>query len=151
MKNLKDLKFIENNGEQSSLFEYQANDSLLIIFFRGAWCNYCKKQLKEFNQKIEEFKALNIKILAISNDSKLNSSLLRSFLKLEFPVIADPDLEIINEFNLKTEYKDKPVSKPAIYMYNPEYEEVFSYIGEEYDDRLSAEEILKQINETKSI
>ena len=146
MNKIKDFKIENNNGSTFSFHDYQGNNSLIILFFRGAWCNYCKKQLQEVEKNISKLNDKNIKFLALSSDTKMNSSVLKTFLKLSFPVLSDPDFTIINDYKLKVTYKDKDVSKPAIFIYNQQHEEVFQIIGENYEDRLSAEALLETIN-----
>jgi peroxiredoxin len=140
-----DLELQDNQGVPFKLSNYQINDFLLLIFFRGAWCNHCKKQLQEIERYKAEFDQQHTKLLAISCDTNFHSSLLKSFLKLSFPVISDKDFAIIDKFNLKTIYKDQTISKPAIFLFSPEQKILFQYIGEEYDDRLSAKTILENI------
>ena len=147
MAMLKNFKIKDNNNTNLEFFEYQEGNHLLVLFFRGAWCNHCKKQLQEIQNNLVELNELGVKVLAISSDTKFNSSILKTFLKLEFPVLSDPAFKLINEYGIKTEYKSKEVSKPAIYLYNPKHEEIFKYIGESYDDRISTEDLMNILNE----
>jgi len=139
--------FILQNNDDSplDLYQYQGDKNLLLIFFRGAWCNVCKKQLIDVSRIMEELAAQRIKVLAISSDTKLKSSLLRTFLRLNFPVLSDADLAVIRAFGLETEDNGQSISKPAIFLVAPNHEIVYSYIGERHDDRLSAEEILNNV------
>ena len=146
MKSLKNYTVQNNNGEDFIFHDFQADKNLLVIFFRGAWCNHCKKQLQDLQKNISEIEKFNVNIIAISSDSKMNSSILKTFLKLSFPVLSDSDCKIINDYNLKASHKGKEVSKPAVYIYNKKHEEIFNIIGDTYDDRLSAEALIKTIN-----
>jgi len=142
-----------NDGSPLDLYQYQGNANLLLIFFRGVWCNVCKKQLKELNENFEGIeKELNTKIVAISSDTKLKSSLLKTFLRLKFPVLADEELTVIKSFGLETTDKSRRVSKPSVFLIGPDHEIIYQYVGQEYDDRLTAEEIIanikKSINKT---
>jgi peroxiredoxin len=134
-----------NNGEDFDFYKYQEDKSLLILFFRGVWCNYCKTQLKEINDNLADLEKLNLKIIAISSDTKFNSSLITKFFRLKFPVLADPNFEVINDFKLKTTYKDKQIAKPAVFLFSPEHEELFQFIGDTYDDRMAAEDLMPQL------
>ena len=147
MKNLKDYTIKNNNGEDFSFYDYQGDSNLIILFFRGAWCNYCKKQLQDIQNHIDDLKKLNIRFVAISSDSKMNSSILKTFLNLSFPVLSDSDFTIIDAFNLRVMYKDKEVSKPAVYLFNADHKETFKLIGDTYDDRISAKELLPRLKE----
>ncbi len=145
--NMENIVLQKNDGSRFDLFEYQGKNNLLLIFFRGAWCGHCKKQLSGLQKRLSELEKMNCKVVAISGDSKLKSSLLKNFFKLDFQVLADENFSVIDKYNLKTEYKSKPVAKPAVFLYNSEHQEVFSYIGEDYDDRLSADTLIEKIAE----
>jgi peroxiredoxin len=139
---------LENfDGSEFDLYRFGKESFVLLVFFRGAWCSHCKKQLADLQTSLPEFNKLNIKIVALASDVKFKLSLLRTFLKLDFTVLADENLRVINKFNLQTEYKSHKVSKPAVYLMNPQKEIIFSYISEEYDDRLSSRKILEAIKE----
>ena len=142
--NMKVTNFQLQNNDNTvfDLYQYGKDSFVLLVFFRGAWCSYCKRQLKDLQANVQEFGKLHIKIIAISSDTKLKSSLLKTFLKLDFPVLADRDFQVINQFNLKTIYKDKPTSKPAVFLISPKKKIEYEYIGQDYDDRLAAKQIL---------
>lgn len=139
-----------NNEGQFDLYQYQGDSWLLILFFRGAWCVLCKKQLQELQSKIQDFQNANIKVIAISNDSKLKSSLLQNFFHLSFPVLSDANMEIINRENLATQYKNQTVAKPAYYIIDQNHEVRFQYIGATYDDRLNINQLLTEIKKLQS-
>ncbi len=145
--NMENIVLQNNDDSRFDLFKYQDKNNLLLIFFRGAWCGHCKKQLSGLQKRLSELEKMNYKVVAISGDSKLKSSLLKIFLKLDFPVLADENFSVIDKYNLKTEYKNKPVSKPAVFLYNSEHQEVYSYIGEDYNDRLGADTLIEKIAE----
>lgn len=137
---------LENsNGTKFKLCDYQKNKKLLLIFFRGAWCQHCKKQLVEVQRHLAKIQNAGFNVLAISSDNKLKSSLLKNFLKLAFPVVSDEKMELINYFKLKTKYRNKITAKPAIFLFSKQQKLLYSYIGKNYDDRLSAKSILNAI------
>jgi len=144
--NMFNFELKNNDDSVIDLPEYLNQKRLLIVFFRGAWCNYCKKQLKEIQSSISEFDKLNIKIIALSCDNKLNSNLLKEFLKLDYPVLSDNDYKVIDSFNFRTVYKGKEVSKPAIMLFDNNGTELYRYVGKEYDDRIETNELLKQLS-----
>lgn len=134
-----------NDNTEFNLTEYQGNDFLLLVFFRGAWCNHCKKQLSDINNHYDDFGRRGIKLVALSSDTKFKSSLLKTFLKLKFPILSDEKFAVIDHFNLKTTYKNQIVSKPAIILLAPDQTIAYEYIGDDFDDRLSAKTTLDNI------
>jgi peroxiredoxin len=145
-------KFIlkDNDGSEFDLFEYQNAGYLVLIFFRGAWCGHCKKQLVELNDNFEEFAKLNTKLVAISSDTAFKSSLLKTFLRLKFPVLSDTKLEMIEYFNFKTVHDNQIVSKPAVLLFNSEHEQVIAHISENYDERIDTMALINEIKQLKS-
>jgi len=138
-----------NDGSPLDLYQYQGDKNLLLIFFRGVWCNVCKKQLKELNENFERIeKELNTKMVAISSDTKLKSSLLKTFLRLNFPVLADETLTVINAFKIETEDNGRRIAKPSVFLISPSHEIIYQYVGQEYDDRLTAKEIIANIKKS---
>ena len=140
------IKLHNLDGTDFNIKDYQGDDKLLVIFFRGAWCNVCKKQLQDMENNMKSFTEKGIKLLAIASDSKFKLSLLKNFLKLTFPVISDPKMEAIDKFQLRTTYKDQETSKPAVFLFDKDENLLFNYIGDDYDDRMSAKNLLKEIN-----
>lgn len=128
------------------LSDYLNQRRLLLIFFRGAWCNYCKKQLKEIQSKISEFDKLNIKIIALSCDNKLNSSLLKEFLRLDYLVLSDSEYKVIDSFDFRTTYKGKEVSKPAVILFDNSGTELYRCVGRDFDDRIDTNELLNDLS-----
>lgn len=148
---MKNFILQNNDGSEFDLYEYQEGSFLIIIFFRGAWCGHCKKQLVELNEHLEQFNSLNAKLVAISSDSAFKSSLLKTFLRVKFPIISDVKLELIEYFNLKTIYNDQIVSKPAIFVFSPEHEKVIEFVSENYDERVDTGSLIERIKGLKEL
>lgn len=146
VRKAKNFQSVNFNETIFDCYKYQGNDFLLLIFYRGAWCGYCRKQLNELNKYYEDFEKLEVKVLAISSDSLLNTSLLFNITKSRFPLLADPDYKIFKLFNLP-KVKDKKKVKPAIFLINPAKQIVYSYVGKDYRDRPGIRELKKTINQ----
>lgn len=150
MPSIKNFQLEKFDGTIFDLYQENRDKSVLLIFFRGAWCNLCKKQLLDFQAHLQDFNELNIKIVAIAPDSKFKLSLMKTFLKIKFEILADEKFKIINSLHLRTRHKGQDTAKPAFFLINFSHQILLSYIGEEYDDRLSAKQIIQQIESLKS-
>lgn len=144
-KIMKNFLLKNNDATDFDLYDYQGNGYLVLIFFRGAWCGHCKKQLVELNEHLEQFNNLNAKLLAISSDSAFKSSLLKTFLRVRFPIISDARLELIEYFNFKTVHNNQIVSKPAILVFSPEHEKVIEFVSDNYDERVDTKSLIERI------
>lgn len=129
----------------SNTAQLEANKKLLVIFFRGAWCVHCKKQLQDFELHRGEFERANIQLLGVAPDTKFKLSLLKNFLRLSFPLLADENFSLIDALDLRTVYKEHTTSKPAIILFNQVGDIIHQEVATDYDDRTSARATLEQI------
>jgi len=77
----------------------------------------------------------------------LKSNLLKTFLKLPFPVLSDPNTQLISKLNLKTKYKGHTTAKPAMFLLDKNHTVLYRYVSDNYDDRVSFKDLTVQINE----
>jgi peroxiredoxin len=87
-------------GERVALHGSLQGRASILIFYRGSWCPYCTKQLAALNERIADFAALGIHIVAISPDSPANVAALVEKHKPAFPVYSDSDMEAAKAFGL---------------------------------------------------
>ncbi len=59
----------------------------------------CTKETKEFNEKFPEFQALGIRVFGVSKDSLASHISFSKKLNLQFPLISDPQTQLINSLN----------------------------------------------------
>ena len=59
----------------------------------------CTKETTEFNEKFPEFQALGIRVFGISKDSIASHISFSKKLNLQFPLISDPQTQLINSLN----------------------------------------------------
>ena len=61
-----DFTFIDNDNNHMSLYELLAQGPVIINFFRGFWCMYCKTELEAFASIKKELDQLGCHYLAVS-------------------------------------------------------------------------------------
>lgn len=67
----------------------------VVLFFRGAWCPYCKAQLRSFQRAGEKLAEADIKLVALSVDDEATTRELVATHELAFPVGHTADAEAI--------------------------------------------------------
>lgn len=139
---MKNLILKDHNGADFDLFKHQGKKFLIVIFYRGYWCNICRAQLQDFNKNLKKFK--KIKIAAISGDEPLYASLLSAHIKAKFPIIPDPDMKTFKVFKLKTP-KNKKEILPAIFIVSPEHKIIYTNISKNPEERPEIKKILNVI------
>jgi peroxiredoxin len=58
----------------------------VILFYRGAWCPYCRAQLAAFSRAHESLQAIGVNVVALSVDDEATSTELVGKLRLNFPI-----------------------------------------------------------------
>jgi peroxiredoxin len=88
-------------GHEQSIETLRGSNGTVLLFFRSAdWWPFCKAQLVQLQSAKQRFEKHGIKIAAISYDSP---AILKDFAerhKIEFPLLADPDSQIIRSFDV---------------------------------------------------
>ena len=59
----------------------------------------CTKEVREFNERYDEFESLGIRIFGVSKDSLASHISFSRKLNLQFPLISDPQIQLIQSLN----------------------------------------------------
>ncbi|HET9833178.1 MAG TPA: peroxiredoxin family protein [Vicinamibacterales bacterium] len=73
-------------GNQLTLPRDVEGSYMVILFYRGAWCPYCKAQLAAFARARASLQSIGVEIVAISVDDETVSAALVEKLRLNFQV-----------------------------------------------------------------
>lgn len=58
----------------------------VILFYRGNWCPYCLQQLSDFQENLEQFRAADVSVIALSADPEADAKATVEKHRIEFPV-----------------------------------------------------------------
>ena len=72
---------------------------LVLIFYRGTWCPYCKRQLASYHAKLAELRDLGAIVVAGAVDDLASSKALAADLGLTFPLAYGVTAEQVSELN----------------------------------------------------
>lgn len=73
---------------------------LVVTFYRGGWCPYCVKQLKELNTALSDLKNSKVNLIAIAPEKESEVRKTKSKNNLDFTLISDKDNSIARQLNL---------------------------------------------------
>ena len=59
----------------------------------------CTRETKEFNEKYSDFKSLGVRVLGLSKDTLASHVSFSSKLNLQFPLISDPQTQLIQSLD----------------------------------------------------
>ena len=90
-------------GVPTSFNELLEDAPLLVIFYRGGWSPYCNFQVRELTMGYNDFKARGVLPVLISVDRVGGAEEVQKTYEIPFPVLSDPQLAALNEFNVRHE------------------------------------------------
>lgn len=94
--NLKD-----NNGMQVDLKQIlKENKAVVLFFYRGQWCPYCNKQIKDLQDSIQVLKAKGAYVIGVSPETAANVDKTVAKTKATFSIISDKDYSIMKAYKV---------------------------------------------------
>jgi len=135
---------------------------VILVFYRGGWCPYCKLQLAGLQEIEDDLKSMGFRILAVSPDlpEHLRASVDKG--SLSYTLLSDSDMEAASAFGIAFRVDDPTVEKykefnidleaasgrkhhrlpvPAVFVIDQRGIVRFSHAHLDYKVRLSTEEV----------
>jgi peroxiredoxin len=95
-----DVTLLSHDGDAVPLRYQWAAGPLIVVFFRGGWCDYCNLQLREWQRHHAQLQRLGATLLAISPQAYGRSGAQTEEGSLAFPVLSDSELVAANAFGI---------------------------------------------------
>jgi len=96
--------------------------------------------LASYARSWEHFEEAGLQVAAICVDSAEQNRAMVDKLLLPFPVLSDPDARVIEPWGV-INAAEKGIARPALFLVRPDWSVAVSYIGEDFTDRPSDEEL----------
>ncbi|MDQ6755994.1 MAG: AhpC/TSA family protein [Bacteroidota bacterium] len=156
----------DQKGEKINLKKELKRGDVVLIFYRGQWCPYCNKQLKQLEDSIGLIKAKGATVLAITPELPENISKTIEKTKASYSILYDEGLKIMNAYKVAFQVDDKTVEKykgfgidflkangsnganlpvPAVYVVNKKGIITYRYFDVDYKKRSSIKDILDHL------
>jgi len=141
---------------------------VVLTFFRGSWCPYCRGELSIIQDNIEEFEALGATVLAISPEIDEKSIELGNDLELGFYIGHDENNKLARKLGLTFKLDAQTIKKyknydinvpkangtrrwelpiPATYVIDQDSTIKFVFDDENYSKRADYKKVLKVVKE----
>ena len=156
----------DQKGEKINLKKQLKNGNVVLIFYRGQWCPYCNKQLKQLEDSIALIKEKGATVLAITPELPENISKTIEKTNASYSILYDEGLKIMNAYKVAFKVDDKTVEKykgygidflkvngsnganlpvPAVYIVNKKSKIIYRYFDTDYRKRSSIKDILDHL------
>lgn len=99
-----DVTLAAHDGSRFTLGERRGRSAVLVVFYRGHWCPYCRRYLCKLQRNEPRFRELGVQVVAISPEPVATSASLARELRVTFPLLCDSDGEAIEAFNVRSRF-----------------------------------------------
>ncbi|MBC6111512.1 peroxiredoxin family protein [Pedobacter fastidiosus] len=141
----------------------KGNKSVVLFFYRGQWCPYCNKHIKNLQDSLQSLNAKGAYIVGVTPESDESISKTKEKTKASFSLVSDNGYKImkaykvdyIMEESLASKYKtygidvaknngaiDAVLPVPATYIIGKDGKIKFVQFDTDYKKRASVKEIL---------
>lgn len=157
----------DQNGKEISLNTELKKGAVVLVFYRGQWCPFCNKQLKQLEDSLFLIKAKGATVLTITPEKPENIEKTIAKTKASYSIIHDEGLEIMKMFDVAFKVDDKTIESykkygidfteangasngsnlpvPAVYIINKKGKIVYKYFDANYRKRSTVKEILSYL------
>ena len=161
-----DFTAIDQNSKKINLKKQLKNGNIVLIFYRGQWCPYCNKQLKQLEDSINFIKEKGATVIAITPELPENISKTIGKTKASYSILYDDGLKIMNDYKVAFKVDDKTVEKykgygidfskvngtnganlpvPAVYVVNKKGKITYKFFDTNYTKRSSIKDLLDHL------
>lgn len=156
----------DQKGEKINLEKQLKKGNVVLIFYRGQWCPYCNKELKQLEDSIGLIKEKGATVLAITPELPENISKTIEKTKASYSILYDAGLKIMNDYKVAFKVDEKTVEKykgygidflkangnngatlpvPAVYVVNKKGRIIYRFFDIDYRKRSSIKDILDHL------
>jgi peroxiredoxin len=161
-----EFKLKDQSGVEVSLKELRKKGPVVLLFYRGNWCPFCNRQLKALQDSLGLIYTKGAQVVAITPEAKEGVDSTVSKTGAVFPILYDEDMKVASAYEVAFKVDDRTVNRykmagidlqktnaqktamlpiPAVYIINKEGSVTFRYFDENYRNRISVKEIVKNI------
>ena len=134
------------SGATVSLATYRGND-VLLVFFRGTWCPFCREQLRILTENDARLKAAGIAVIGVVCQS---ASSVRRYLEsapISFPLLVDEKRDVAKAYRVHywLSLEGANLANPSLFILDRDGRITLAYRGRNMRDLPVAEVLEKFI------
>jgi peroxiredoxin len=162
-----EFKLKDQSGVEISLKELRKKGPVVLVFYRGNWCPYCNKELKNLQDSLSILTDKKAQVVAISPEATAGITETIKKTGAVFPVLYDKEAKVAKAYQVAYEVDEKTTTRyksfgtdllkineqkgspvlpvPAVYIINRDGAIVYRYFNEDYRKRPSVAELAAEI------
>ena len=131
---------------------------LLLVFYRGHWCPYCRRYLGKLAANATRFAQRGVKIAAVSPEPPITSNQLRAKLQLPFPLLCDTQGIAIDAYGVRAGRRGTATPRgsasllphPAVFLIDAEFVIRFHRIDRNFKRRTTMHTLFGAVGSLQS-
>ena len=162
-----DFKLKDQSGVEVNSKDLRKKGSVVLIFYRGNWCPYCSKELKNFQDSLQFITEKGASLVAITPEAADGIAKTVEKTGAVFPVLYDANMKVSKGYAVSFDVDEKIVARyknfgtdllevnqqkgkaslpvPAVYIINSDGYVTYRYFDADYKKRPSVKDILAEL------
>jgi peroxiredoxin len=158
---------IDQNGKSISLKNELKKGSVVLVFYRGQWCPFCNRALKQMEDSLSQITAKGATVLTVTPEVQDNITKTIVKTKATYSILHDEGLQIMKSYDVAYKVDDKTIEAykkygidfmaangetngaslpvPAVYVINKQGKIVYKFFDVDYRRRSSVKDILEHL------
>ncbi len=165
-----DFTAISNVDKNINLYKMLEKSPIVIVFYRGQWCSYCNKYMKDLQDSLSLIEKAGARVIAVTPENNENIGKTIEKTEANFNIIYDKNHKIMDKYKVSwqlsgaknTIYKlagininkasgneDRVLPVPATYIIGSNRKIIGGYFNPDYKIRMPVKNIIKILESIK--
>jgi len=143
-----DFLLEDQTGQPVHLAELLGAGPIVLIFYRGHWCPYCRRYLAKIQEHLPQLTLPDARLLAISPEPATSSRALADQLQLTFSLLSDYSGHAIRSYGVRNAFLGHAsiLPHPAVFVLDGEGAIRFRSIDRNFKKRTTVRAILRALD-----
>ena len=139
----------DSDGKKVDLSTVFGTKPVVLIFYRGKWCPFCRGQMADLAAHKAELVKSGAAMYAISNETAPDLNAMRDHQNVGFiTFLSDPEGVAARLY--AGLYPDSPVHQPGTFVVDKAGKIVYAYVNEDYKSRAATLSLLAAISKAQA-
>lgn len=132
----------DSEGKRVDLGKVIGARPVVLIFYRGAWCPFCRSQFADLARHRADMERAGAAVYAISNEAAPKLNQMRDTLRVGFVTfLSDPDGKAAALY--AGLYPNSPVHQPGSFVIDKRGKIVYAYVNQDYKSRAATTSMVR--------
>ncbi|MDB5297989.1 MAG: Peroxiredoxin [Phycisphaerales bacterium] len=144
-----DFLLPRHDGGTLRLHDCLSPSGVVLVFFRGHWCPYCRRYLGKLRDHAGRIRAGGTQLVAVSPEPPTTAAALVADLELGFPVLSDAGAVVIDRYGTRNGFAGAPamLPHPSVFVIDRDGVVRFRSVDRNYKKRTTVRTILAEVAE----